>query len=74
MALYKQKGVNPGQRLRADAADAAGPVRVLRDAARLAIELRGAPFVGWIHDLSRKDPLYICAGADGRARCSGSRR
>ena len=24
-----------------------------------AIELRGAPFVGWIHDLSAKDPYYI---------------
>ena len=32
MALYKQKGVNPGERLRADAADAAGAVRVLLDA------------------------------------------
>jgi YidC/Oxa1 family membrane protein insertase len=25
----------------------------------VAIELRGAPFVGWIHDLSIHDPLYI---------------
>ncbi len=25
----------------------------------VAIELRGAPFVGWIHDLSAHDPLYI---------------
>jgi YidC/Oxa1 family membrane protein insertase len=24
-----------------------------------AIELRGAPFVGWIHDLSRHDPYYV---------------
>ena len=24
-----------------------------------AIELRGAPFIGWIHDLSLHDPLYI---------------
>lgn len=24
-----------------------------------AIELRGAPFIGWIHDLSLKDPYYI---------------
>src|SRR5205823_427165 len=24
-----------------------------------AIELRGAPFLGWIHDLSVHDPLYI---------------
>ena len=32
MALYKQKGVNPGERLFADAADDADPVRVLRHA------------------------------------------
>ena len=25
----------------------------------VAIELRGAPFTGWIHDLSARDPLYI---------------
>ena len=25
----------------------------------VAIELRGAPFGGWIHDLSHMDPLYI---------------
>jgi YidC/Oxa1 family membrane protein insertase len=25
----------------------------------VAIELRGAPFVGWIHDLSVHDPLFI---------------
>jgi YidC/Oxa1 family membrane protein insertase len=24
-----------------------------------AIEIRGAPFLGWIPDLSRPDPLYI---------------
>ncbi len=24
-----------------------------------AIELRGAPFIGWIHDLSAKDPYYV---------------
>ena len=32
MALYKQHGTNPASRLRADAADAAGAGRVLRDA------------------------------------------
>ena len=31
-----------------------------------AIELRGAPFFGWIHDLSAHDPLLRHAGADGR--------
>jgi YidC/Oxa1 family membrane protein insertase len=25
----------------------------------VAIELRGAPFFGWIHDLAAADPLYI---------------
>jgi YidC/Oxa1 family membrane protein insertase len=24
-----------------------------------AIELRGAPFIWWIHDLSRHDPFYV---------------
>jgi YidC/Oxa1 family membrane protein insertase len=58
MALYKQKGVNP----------ASGCLPMLLTLPILyafyallgaAIELRGAPFFGWIHDLSRHDPLYI---------------
>jgi YidC/Oxa1 family membrane protein insertase len=58
MALYKEKGVNP----------ASGCVPMLLTMPILfafyamlaaAIELRGAPFVGWIHDLSIHDPLYI---------------
>jgi YidC/Oxa1 family membrane protein insertase len=58
MALYKQKGVNP----------ASGCVPMLLTLPVLfafyamlsaVIELRGAPFVGWITDLSRHDPLYI---------------
>ena len=58
MALYKQKGVNP----------ASGCLPMLLTMPILfafyamlsvAIELRGAPFFGWIHDLSVKDPLYI---------------
>jgi YidC/Oxa1 family membrane protein insertase len=58
MALYKQKGVNP----------ASGCVPMLLTMPILfafyamlsvAIELRGAPFVGWIHDLSRHDPYYV---------------
>jgi YidC/Oxa1 family membrane protein insertase len=58
MALYKQKGVNP----------ASGCVPMLLTLPILfafyamlsaAIELRGAPFFGWIQDLSRHDPLYI---------------
>jgi YidC/Oxa1 family membrane protein insertase len=58
MALYKERGVNP----------ASGCVPMLLTFPVLfafysllstAIELRGAPFVGWIHDLSQHDPLYI---------------
>jgi YidC/Oxa1 family membrane protein insertase len=58
MALYKRKGVNP----------ASGCLPMLLTMPILyaiyallaaAIELRGAPFFGWIHDLSRHDPLYI---------------
>ena len=58
MALYKQKGVNP----------ASGCVPMLLTLPVLfafyamlsaAIELRGAPFFGWITDLSRHDPLYV---------------
>jgi YidC/Oxa1 family membrane protein insertase len=58
MALYKQHGTNP----------AAGCVPMLLTLPVLiafysmlsvAIELRGAPFIGWIRDLSSYDPLYI---------------
>jgi YidC/Oxa1 family membrane protein insertase len=58
MALYKEKGVNP----------ASGCVPMLLTMPVLfafwslltySIELRGAPFFGWIHDLSLHDPFYI---------------
>jgi YidC/Oxa1 family membrane protein insertase len=58
MALYKEKGVNP----------ASGCVPMLLTIPVLyamwamlstAIELRGAPFVGWIHDLTAHDPYYV---------------
>ena len=58
MGLYKQHGVNP----------ASGCVPMLLTLPVLfafyamlsvAIELRGAPFGGWIDDLAAKDPLYI---------------
>ncbi len=58
MALYKQRGVNP----------ASGCVPMLLTMPVLfafysmlgaSIELRGAPFFGWLHDLSTKDPYYI---------------
>src|SRR4029079_17046154 len=56
MALYKERGVNP----------ASGCVPMLLTLPVLfafysmlsvAIELRGAPFIGQIHDLSAHDPL-----------------
>jgi YidC/Oxa1 family membrane protein insertase len=58
MNLYRKHGVNP----------ASGCVPMLLTFPVLfafyamlsvAIELRGAPFVGWIHDLSAHDPLFI---------------
>ena len=58
MALYRERGVNP----------ASGCVPMLMTMPvffafyamlTVAIELRGAPFFGWIRDLSRPDPLYI---------------
>ncbi len=58
MALYKQRGVNP----------ASGCVPILLTFPLIfafyallstAIELRGAPFIGWIHDLSSHDPYYV---------------
>jgi YidC/Oxa1 family membrane protein insertase len=58
MTLYREQGVNP----------ASGCVPMLLTLPVLfafysmlsvAIELRGAPFAGWIHDLSIHDPLFI---------------
>ncbi len=58
MSLYRERGVNP----------ASGCVPMLLtfpvllafySMLSVAIELRGAPFIGWIHDLSIHDPLYI---------------
>ncbi len=58
MALYKERGVNP----------ASGCVPILLTMPILfafysllsaAIELRGAPFMLWIKDLSVYDPLYV---------------
>ncbi len=58
MELYRQKGVNP----------ASGCVPMLLTFPVLlafysllseAIELRGAPFMWWIHDLAAADPYYV---------------
>ena len=65
MALYRERGVNP----------ASGCVPMLLTLPVLfafyallttAIELRGAPFFGWIHDLSLPRSVLRHAGADGR--------
>jgi YidC/Oxa1 family membrane protein insertase len=62
--LYKKEGVNP----------ASGCVPMLLTLPVLlafyallsqSIELRGAPFVGWIHDLSTADPYYVLPDPDG---------
>ncbi|MBP7148074.1 MAG: membrane protein insertase YidC [Acidobacteria bacterium] len=61
MALYKREGVNP-------AASMVGCLPLLLQLPVLyamytvlttSIELRGAPFFGWIQDLSAADPYYI---------------
>ena len=71
MALYRERGVNP----------ASGCMPMLLTLPVLlafysllttAIELRGAPFFGWIHDLSAPDPYLRHAGPDGRHVSSGS--
>jgi YidC/Oxa1 family membrane protein insertase len=58
MNLYRERGVNP----------ASGCIPMLLTMPVLfafysllsvAVELRGAPFMGWISDLSARDPLYI---------------
>ena len=58
MNLYRERGVNP----------ASGCIPMLLTMPVLfafysllavAIELRGAPFFGWITDLSMHDPLYV---------------
>jgi YidC/Oxa1 family membrane protein insertase len=58
MTLYRERGVNP----------ASGCIPILLtlpvflafySLLTTAIELRGAPFVGWIHDLSQPDPYYV---------------
>ena len=58
MALYQKEGINP----------MSGCFPILMQLPILwafygllsrAIELRGAPFILWIHDLSEKDPYYL---------------
>jgi len=58
MNLYRERGVNP----------ASGCVPMLLtmpvllafySLLSMSIELRGAPFVGWLHDLSAPDPYFV---------------
>ena len=58
MSLYRERGVNP----------ASGCIPMVLTMPVLfafysllsvAVELRGAPFIGWITDLSARDPFYI---------------
>jgi YidC/Oxa1 family membrane protein insertase len=67
MELYKAKGVNP----------ASGCIPMLLTFPFLfgfynmlsqSIEIRGADFVGWIHNLSAPDPLYILPVVMGAAQ------
>jgi len=58
MALYRDRGVNP--------ASGCIPLLLMMPVflafyamLQTAIELRGAPFLGWIHDLSAPDPYYV---------------
>lgn len=58
MALYKKHGVNPlggCLPLVIQMPFLFAFFRMLR----ASIELRGAPFIGWIHDLSLHDPYYV---------------
>ena len=66
MALYKQNGTQPRD---AAACPCCSRCRCSSRSTRMlsvAIELRGAPFVGWINDLSSHDPLLRHADPDGR--------
>ncbi len=72
MALYKQEGVSP----------VGGCVPMLMQFPLLlamyallavAIELRGAPFFGWIQDLSQHDPYFVLPLLMGGAMVAQSR-
>ena len=65
MNLYRERGVNP----------ASGCVPMLLTMPVLlafysllsqSIELRGAPYIGWIHDLSAAGSVLRDSAADGR--------
>jgi YidC/Oxa1 family membrane protein insertase len=61
MALYKQEGINPmGGMAGCLPLLAQFPILIgFYNMLTVAVELRGAPFFGWIMDLSQKDPYWI---------------
>ena len=59
MALYRERGVNPASGCVPMLLTHAGHASRCRRCCTTAIELRGAPFFGWIHDLSAPDPYYV---------------
>ena len=61
MALYKKEGVNPMGGLNGCLPMLAQfPILIgFYNMLTVTIELRGAPFFGWITDLSQKDPYWI---------------
>ena len=61
MALYKKEGINPmGGMMGCMPMLAQFPILLgFYDMLVSAIELRGAPFFGWITDLTLKDPYYV---------------
>ncbi len=61
MALYQKEGVNPmGGVSGCLPMLAQFPILIaFYDVLIAAVELRGAPFFGWIHDLTQKDPYYV---------------
>jgi len=61
MALYKKEGVNPMGNLGGCLPLVLQmPIFIaFYNLLAVTIEMRQAPFIGWIHDLSRHDPYYI---------------
>jgi len=61
MALYQKEGVNPmGSMSGCLPMLAQFPILIaFYDMLVATFELRGAPFFGWIHDLTLKDPYYV---------------
>jgi len=61
MDLYRDEGVNPAGGLTGCIPLAAQfPILIgFYNMLTVAVELRGAPFFGWIHDLSVRDPMFV---------------